>query len=180
MGDYGKWMWSDVSESSVRPHVHAWQEFMQVPVPMGSDGFRCCIHHIDQDITNNDILNLVCMEKTKHDSWHDKYPTASRKAKIVASLMGNTRRRGKTQSVLSRARISQSQKTSPKAQAAKKALAAKMRGQLRGADFCAKQEKRWSDPLVCPHCGKEGKGPQMYRYHFNNCIFKNERRTTSQ
>jgi hypothetical protein len=21
----------------------------------------------------------------------------------------------------------------------------------------------------CPHCGKQGKGPTMFRYHFNNC-----------
>jgi hypothetical protein len=27
--------------------------------------------------------------------------------------------------------------------------------------------------LICPHCNKEGKGPNMYRYHFNNC--KNRR-----
>ena len=23
--------------------------------------------------------------------------------------------------------------------------------------------------LTCPHCGKEGKGGQMYRWHFDKC-----------
>ena len=23
--------------------------------------------------------------------------------------------------------------------------------------------------LICPHCGKEGKGSAMYKWHFNNC-----------
>jgi hypothetical protein len=24
-------------------------------------------------------------------------------------------------------------------------------------------------PRKCPHCGKEGKGPTMFRYHYGNC-----------
>jgi hypothetical protein len=24
-------------------------------------------------------------------------------------------------------------------------------------------------PMVCPHCGKEGKGPSMEKWHFNRC-----------
>ncbi len=28
------------------------------------------------------------------------------------------------------------------------------------------------ETLVCPHCGKSGKGPNMQRYHFDNCKIK--------
>jgi hypothetical protein len=38
----------------------------------------------------------------------------------------------------------------------------------------AKKGKKLSSPRICnvyecPHCGKIGKGPNMKRYHFNNC-----------
>jgi hypothetical protein len=30
------------------------------------------------------------------------------------------------------------------------------------------------DGLVCPHCGKEGNGAVLYRWHFDNCPHKLE------
>ncbi len=42
-------------------------------------------------------------------------------------------------------------------------------------------KKMWSDPnsklnqiKKCPHCGKEGKGGVMNRFHFDNCKFKDQ------
>ena len=29
-------------------------------------------------------------------------------------------------------------------------------------------------PKKCPHCGREGKGPNMGRYHFDNCKYKHQ------
>ena len=26
-----------------------------------------------------------------------------------------------------------------------------------------------STEYICPHCGKKGKGPVMFKYHFSNC-----------
>jgi hypothetical protein len=35
---------------------------------------------------------------------------------------------------------------------------------------------RKNDPIItCPHCGKNGKGGAMHRFHFINCKLKNER-----
>ncbi len=52
------------------------------------------------------------------------------------------------------------------------------RGQTRSAEarvkMSAKAKERCSTPLICPHCGKEGFGGNIYRYHFNNCKFKTE------
>lgn len=32
------------------------------------------------------------------------------------------------------------------------------------------REAKAKEPIrVCPHCGAEGKGGNMTRYHFNNC-----------
>jgi hypothetical protein len=28
--------------------------------------------------------------------------------------------------------------------------------------------------LQCPHCGTKGRGPVMYRYHFNRCPMRYE------
>lgn len=33
-------------------------------------------------------------------------------------------------------------------------------------------KKRVLKPVICPHCGKEGTGPNMTRWHFDNCKFK--------
>lgn len=35
-------------------------------------------------------------------------------------------------------------------------------------------KERNSVNYVCPHCGKEGKGPSMKRYHMDNCKFKKD------
>ena len=32
-----------------------------------------------------------------------------------------------------------------------------------------KMKEKVLSELTCPHCGKNGKGPNMTRYHFNNC-----------
>lgn len=34
---------------------------------------------------------------------------------------------------------------------------------------CQVNPKKPLKLLVCPHCGKQGKGPNMTRYHFNKC-----------
>jgi len=33
---------------------------------------------------------------------------------------------------------------------------------------------------VCPHCDKEGYGPNMKRYHFDNCKHKDEKKKKSK
>lgn len=37
---------------------------------------------------------------------------------------------------------------------------------------CQKGKKKNFKTLECPHCGKVGKGPAMYKYHMNNCKSK--------
>jgi group I intron endonuclease len=47
----------------------------------------------------------------------------------------------------------------------------------RGAENARKRNAKWVADGVhpgqvnrsCPHCGKTGKGPQMFRYHFDKC-----------
>jgi len=46
-------------------HRYVWTTFMENDVPEG-----CVIHHVDRDKSNNDISNLVCMEKEEHSRWH--------------------------------------------------------------------------------------------------------------
>lgn len=70
---YGIQKISSVSHRKVAPHVKVWEEYMQTEVPFDDDGKRCVIHHLDQDTTNNDILNLVCMTKSEHDRWHHNH-----------------------------------------------------------------------------------------------------------
>ena len=62
---YGKKVYSEIHESWIEPHVKAWEDFMQTPVPED-----CCIHHFDGNKQNNEITNLACMTKSEHMRWH--------------------------------------------------------------------------------------------------------------
>ncbi len=37
-----------------------------------------------------------------------------------------------------------------------------------------KGKKKNMKQMICPHCGKEGKGGNMTRYHFDNCMKKDQ------
>lgn len=37
-----------------------------------------------------------------------------------------------------------------------------------------KMRERFKQKTECPHCGKIGSGPVMYKYHFTNCKVKND------
>lgn len=47
---------------------------------------------------------------------------------------------------------------------------------VKGTEQNLKRIKEGSHPFIqkhtCPHCNKEGKGTMMFRYHFDNCKFK--------
>lgn len=77
-------IYSEVSDRQVNAHVKVWEDYIQHPVPDG-----CVIHHIDQDKTNNDILNLVCMTNSEHIRWHAKNRSKETLAKLSKSLMGH-------------------------------------------------------------------------------------------
>ena len=40
--------------------------------------------------------------------------------------------------------------------------------------FGAQKTAKVLKERICPHCGKIGKGPNMTRYHFDNCKVKGE------
>lgn len=50
------------------------------------------------------------------------------------------------------------------------------RGQKRSEEtkykMSIKAKERSSKSIICPHCGKEGKGPTMQKWHFSNCRLK--------
>jgi hypothetical protein len=71
---YGNNVYSKISDRLVHPMVKIWEDFMQTAVPEG-----CCIHHIDEDKTNNDIDNLVCMSIKDHNAYHLKKRCTGRK-----------------------------------------------------------------------------------------------------
>ena len=69
-------------------HTYVWETFMETGVPDG-----CCIHHVDRDRSNNDISNLVCMEKKEHHRWHFSHPTDETRRKMRNKIPWN---KGKT------------------------------------------------------------------------------------
>jgi len=57
----------------------------------------------------------------------------------------------------------------------KKKIGAKSKGRPTAEMMKALQKinkGRTHSKHICPHCGKEGGGPVMFRFHFDNCKFK--------
>jgi len=79
---------SKVSKRKVPEHVKIWEEFMEVEVPFDDEGRRCVIHHLDQNPSNNDIHNLVCMTKSEHQRWHMNNMTDEHRLKLCISKKG--------------------------------------------------------------------------------------------
>lgn len=57
----------------------------------------------------------------------------------------------------------------------KRSVTAKLKGikppQTQGPHTPETKLKMNKPPVTCPHCGKEGKGNVMHRFHFDNCKF---------
>lgn len=74
---YGINIWNEIRQCKTRAHIATWENFMGVHVPDS-----CVIHHIDQNPLNNNILNLVCMEKREHNRWHASHRSKDTKLKM--------------------------------------------------------------------------------------------------
>lgn len=61
----GYWL-GHVDNKPKRLHVHVWETY-NCKVPKGYH-----VHHIDHDTNNNEIDNLMLMEKTEHLKYHAK------------------------------------------------------------------------------------------------------------
>jgi hypothetical protein len=121
--DYGKVIWSKISEHLVSPHVLVWEEFMQHPVPDD-----CCIHHIDQDTSNNNIHNLACMTKAEHIRVHHKGKHRSEEVKRKMSEA----HKGKTHTEEHKQKIRDALKDKPLSEEAKRKLSEVLKGKKRG------------------------------------------------
>jgi len=50
-----------------------------------------------------------------------------------------------------------------------KALKGKVRSEEHSRKIGEAAKERQKTPLTCPHCGHEGRSPNIYRFHFKNC-----------
>lgn len=64
-------------------YVIIWEQFMNTQVPKD-----CCIHHLDQNKNNNDILNLVCVTKSEHMRWHASHRSKESLEKMKNAKLG--------------------------------------------------------------------------------------------
>ena len=106
MKRYGEYIWNNIRQERTSPHVAVWENFMETHV---SD--NCCIHHVDQDPLNNDILNLVCVTRPEHQRWHSTHRSLVTRCKISKS--NSISQKGKHHSEETRKKISESLKGKP-------------------------------------------------------------------
>jgi hypothetical protein len=163
-------------------------------IPLDENGVSYHIHHIDGNSKNNNISNLQCVSVEQHYKIHlnqGDYAAANAlkhfwlhsklngwnhssetKRKISESLKGH-RHSKKTRELLSKKQIEDyaSGKRVHWALGVKRPDVVE-RNKKGPTDEIRKKmsEAKLNQPeLICPHCGKIGKGNQMYRWHFDNC-----------
>ena len=170
-----------------------WEEH-NGPIPLDENGVSYQIHHIDGNPQNNDISNLQCLSVEEHyklhleqgdiaaanalkhfwlhskiTGWKHKEST---KKKISKALKGHKHSK-ETRELLSKKQI-EDYASGKRVHWAwgKKRLDVVERNKKGPTDESRKKmsEAKLNQPiLICPHCGKEGKGGQMHRWHFDNC-----------
>lgn len=163
-------------------------------IPLDENGVSYHIHHIDGNPHNNKLENLQCVSVEEHYKIHleqGDYSAAnalkhfwlhskvkgwkhkeSTKKKIKESLKGRKHTK-ETRELLSKKQVEDyaSGKRVHWAWGKKRPDLVK-RNKKGPTEETRKRmsETKLNQPiLTCPHCGKEGKGGQMYRWHFDKC-----------
>ena len=145
-------------------------------IPREDNGRRYEIHHIDNNHRNNDPANLVAVPIQEHYDIH--YAQGDWAACLL---------------IASHMKISHEDKVSLARLDQQKRVAEGTHNFLGGAvqrervangthNFAGSTEQKerairrvsegthnFLTPYTCPHCNKEGAGPMMKRWHFDNC-----------
>lgn len=137
MNDYKSGRYSKTSNRQVTEHIKIWEEFFEVPVPDG-----CCIHHFDHDKSNNDILNLVCMDSREHNRWHSKNISEETRKKLSEAHKGKNPYSKKTEEEMSiiKKKMSEAQKGKKR-----KAMSEETRRKIGEANKVKNKGKKRSD-----------------------------------
>jgi group I intron endonuclease len=114
--------------------------------------------------------------KGENNPMYGKHHSKESKEKVSIALKGeNNHMYGKQHTNETKAKISAAKKgiyyPTPRSEESKAKQSAAMKGHICSVETRKKISiTNKNMPLViCPHCGKEGKGSTMIRWHFNNC-----------
>ena len=146
------------------------------PIPKDENGISYQIHHIDGNNKNNELSNLKLVTLDEHIEIH-------RKQKDWASVAFLEQMRGRKatgwkHSDETKKKISEKQKQQyqsgerihPMLGVKRPDLSERNKqGPTEESRKKMSEAKQNQPELACPHCGKIGKGGQMYRWHFDNC-----------
>jgi hypothetical protein len=139
------------------------------PIPMDENGITYEIHHIDGDHSNNHIDNLMCVSIQEHYDIH--YDQEDWAACLLISKRMRTEQLSKTQrSLLSKHNAMKrlNDGTHNFLNREFQILRGK-RNSVHQKRLLETGEHIASKNVTCPHCGKNGKGAVMLRWHFENC-----------
>lgn len=171
------------------------------PIPKDPDGRTYEIHHIDGNIENNDISNLRCVSLKEHYNIHyaqgdygacfymaKRMKISASEKSILASLAALKRVEEGTHNLVGESnpthkRIKDgthhwqnSEKKFVQNQRRVEAGTHNFLGGEIGGYHCRKRiadgTHHFLVPHTCPHCGLEGNGPNMKRWHFDKCKHK--------
>jgi len=169
-------------------------------IPKDEDGRSYEIHHIDGNRSNNNIENLMCVSIKKHYAihylqrdWAECMAMAIRmqltpiELSECSSKAQQKRLKNGTHNFLDFEFHSNREKkkiesgthnfsSEQSSQLARSRVKNGTHNFLGNSNPLSKKIKN-KEPChiieqhICPHCGKEGKGPMMKRWHFSNCKF---------
>lgn len=156
------------------------------------------VHHIDGDKLNNTSLNLMLITHSRHSHIHQRSKTLSTHTKEKLSSKAKERwsdsiraeqYRKALRSDSRREKIAAANRSRWACTKYKNRVSHSIKIARSTAESRAKSSKaikeRWSDPVKkaemslamqgkrkvveCPHCGRQGGGGNMSRYHFDQC-----------
>lgn len=175
------------SPYSTMPHRKAWKAYHNQSIPLGWH-----IHHVDGNPHNNDPTNLICVSQHVHYCIHLLQGDIS--ADFIRHAWSEKSRRKASFSHKKRVEAGTHKTVFKKGQKPTKGFTGRTHSNNISCRSDIKEMRRAyllkhnpakdpisllkmqiaqqnRAPVTCPKCGKCGKGPGMYRYHFKNCKF---------
>jgi len=146
------------------------------PIPREADGRAYEIHHKDGDKTNNRIENLLATTIQNHYEIHLEQGDYAACYRIAQRMKLSPQVISELASLENHKRVAKGTHPFLGKENNRKQVVEEIHPFLGGEIQRKTAQRRLDDgthhnliKYTCPFCLKEGRGPNMHRYHFDNC-----------
>lgn len=152
------------------------------PIPYDNEGRIYDIHHIDGNHNNNAINNLMAISLKDHYDIHYNQGDYAACLIMSARMKITPKEKSRLASISNKKRVENGTNLFANAEFNRQnqsRLVETGKHHWLGGEMqrnstlkLVKDGKHPSQTIrICPHCGKEGKSPGIFRWHFNHCNY---------